>query len=473
MTLTFWLVAILMSALAAAFVLLPMFLSRRGDNAEDRTRVNVEIFSERLAELDVQLADEVITPEEFADLKAELEKNLLSETRSGYQVRAGRRDAGRLPYALAVLIPLFAIFAYAEFGLNWGALADLEIASSLRGATPGQESGGQPHDSGSFDASVARLAERLQSQPDNDEGWFLLAQSYMNLELYERASGAFRHLLDRYPTDPDLATYYAEALFLADGRQISPRVDEAIMKTLALDPGNITMLEIRGMDAFARGELAEARASFTRALASNPEPARASLLEQAIARIDTMPGAPQVTESPAGTQAEGARVQQENPGQALAATGETRSGATRSGETRSGETRSGETRSGATRSDATRSGETRSLNVLVEVGDTVDVGMDTPVFVFARAVTGPPMPLAVARLSRRDLPTLVQLDESMAMMPGMGLANFDQVQVVARISMSGIANAGPDDFEARSAAIDLSTPNPVIKLRVDSRIRDL
>ncbi|XOV89899.1 MAG: c-type cytochrome biogenesis protein CcmI [Pseudomonadota bacterium] len=448
MTLTFWLVAILMSALAAAFVLLPMFLSRRGDNAEDRTRVNVEIFSERLAELDVQLADEVITPEEFADLKAELEKNLLSETRSGYQVRAGKRDAGRLPYALALLIPLFAIFAYAEFGLNWGALADLEIASSLRGATPGQQSGGQPHDSGSFDASVARLAERLQSQPDNDEGWFLLAQSYMNLELYERASGAFRHLLDRYPTDPDLATYYAEALFLADGRQISPRVDAAIKQTLALDPGNITMLEIRGMDAFARGELAEARASFTRALASNPEPARASLLEQAIARIDTMPGAPQVTESPAGMQAEGARVQQQNPGQALAATGETGSG-------------------------QTRSGETRSLNVLVEVGDTVDVGMDTPVFVFARAVTGPPMPLAVARLSRRDLPTLVQLDESMAMMPGMGLANFDQVQVVARISMSGIANAGPDDFEARSAAIDLSTPNPVIKLRVDSRIRDL
>ncbi len=448
MTVTFWLFAILMSVVAAAFVLLPLYLSRRSDNAEDRTRVNVEIFTERLTELETQRTDEVITAEEFSDLKAELEKNLLSETTSSYEVRAGKRDVGRLPYALALLVPVFAIFAYAEFGLNWGALADLEIASSLRSASPGADASSQPHATGAMDSSVARLAERLQSQPDNDEGWFLLAQSYMNLELHERAAGAFKHLLDRYPSDPDLATYFAEALFLADERKITARVDAAMSRTLQLDPGNITMLEIRGMDAFARGELAVARASFTSALESKPEPARATLLEQAIARIDGMPGAPPV------------------PGPGSTATGPAQASVAQSAVPPMA-------RQGTAAKAPAAAGATRSLDVLVEVGDAVDVGMDTPVFVFARAVSGPPMPLAVQRLSRRDLPTLVQLDESMAMMAGMGLANFDKVQVVARISMSGIANAGPDDFEARSAEIDLTSPSPVIKLKVNSRIRDL
>jgi cytochrome c-type biogenesis protein CcmH len=82
------------------------------------------------------------------------------------------------------------------------------------------------------------------------------------------------------------------------------------------------------------------------------------------------------------------------------------------------------------------------------------------------------MPLAVQRLNVAGLPTLIKLDESMAMMKGMGLADFDQVQVVARISSSGIANASPDDYEVKSGKIDLTTSVPVIKLKIEKKIRD-
>ena len=82
------------------------------------------------------------------------------------------------------------------------------------------------------------------------------------------------------------------------------------------------------------------------------------------------------------------------------------------------------------------------------------------------------MPLAVQRMVRGALPKLVQLDESMAMMEGMGLANFDQVQVVARISSSGIANVSPDDYEVISATIDLTKDNPVIKLTIKNQVKD-
>jgi cytochrome c-type biogenesis protein CcmH len=114
----------------------------------------------------------------------------------------------------------------------------------------------------------------------------------------------------------------------------------------------------------------------------------------------------------------------------------------------------------------------RRIQVLVEVADSVDVGASKSVFVFARAVNGPPMPLAVERLVRGALPKLVTLDESMAMMQGMGLANFDKVQVVARISSSGIANVSPDDYQALSETIDLTSELSVIKLKIEKQVKD-
>jgi cytochrome c-type biogenesis protein CcmH len=114
----------------------------------------------------------------------------------------------------------------------------------------------------------------------------------------------------------------------------------------------------------------------------------------------------------------------------------------------------------------------RVIQVLVEVSESVKVDSSSQVFIFAKAISGPPMPLAVQRLNVAGLPTLVKLDESMAMMEGMGLANFDQVQVVARISSSGIANASPEDYEIKSGRIDLTAPVPVIKLKIEKKIRD-
>ena len=111
----------------------------------------------------------------------------------------------------------------------------------------------------------------------------------------------------------------------------------------------------------------------------------------------------------------------------------------------------------------------RQLQVLVEVAESVDVDADAEVFVLARAIGGPPMPLAIQKLARSDLPGLVMLDEKMAMIQGMGLADFDEVQVVARISASGGADISPEDFEIVSSPIDMTKENPVIKLEIETK----
>jgi cytochrome c-type biogenesis protein CcmH len=412
---SFWLIALVLGAGASAFVLLPLFLRRDGF-LQDREGINVGLYEERLSELESQRAEGQLAEADFTLLKTELQQNLLSDTGDESGKLIASVGIGKLPMVLALLVPAFAFFAYADLGLSWGALTDLEISQELQTD--------KPHGDGMQLSTVDKLAMSMKQQPENHEGLFMVAQSYLKLSQFEKAAAAFENLFSIYPGDARLASYIAESLFLADKRKITPRVEAAIQKTLALNPHDIGMLEIKGMDAFVKGDLETSLEYFNKA-AVTAEGRRAESIKQAIERVELALG-----RTPSDM-AE-ARVDSKEE---VSSTG-------------------------------------RVIQVLVEVAESVKVDSSSQVFIFAKAISGPPMPLAVKKLNVAGLPTLVQLDESMAMMKGMGLANFDQVQVVARISSSGIANSSPDDYEIKSGRIDLTAPVPVIKLKIEKKIRD-
>lgn len=439
----FWLISVVLCLAAAGFVLIPLFRHRPTEDGQaDRSLLNVELYRERLAELENNQLEGEITAEQFASLKLELEHNLLSETEmrdegtpetayGNAMSGAQSRKIPKLVLTAALLVPLFAVTAYSDFGLSWGAINDLELASQFKTTSP--------HDNDGMRGSILRLAKRLENQPENHDGWFLLGQSYMNLGEFEKSAGAYQHLLEKFPEDAGLSGYYAEALFLADDRKMTARVSKAIDAAYSLNPQNVAMLEIKAMNAFRAGELGVAVTLFEKALATGVEGERAGLIQQAIARLRAELGnkaPPPVT--PAGPVAPLAN-------NAPAA---------------------------ATKAADSRSAPIRSVQLLVEVADTVESNPNDSVFVYAKANAGPPMPLAVERMRVADLPRLVTLDETMGMMQGMSLANFDAVILVARISSSGIANTSPDDFQAASGVVDITSENPVIKLLIESRVRD-
>jgi len=72
------------------------------------------------------------------------------------------------------------------------------------------------------------------------------------------------------------------------------------------------------------------------------------------------------------------------------------------------------------------------------------------VFVFARAVSGPRMPLSMLRIQVKDLPVDFNLDDSMGMTPQMKLSDFPEVVIVARVSKAGSAIPQPGDLEGVS-----------------------
>jgi cytochrome c-type biogenesis protein CcmH len=434
---SFWILALLMCAIAAAFILLPLYLNRRARaSAKDRTRVNVDIYEERLAELQASLSAGEIDEPEFELMKAELQNTLLNDTVEEEPATPVAAGVGRLPIVVAILVPAFALFAYSGVGLSWGAIDDVELAR--------QFNKDDAHGHGSMDADVARLAKQMQKEPGNDQGWFLLAQSYMNLELYSKAAESFQHLIDRYPGDYNLASYYTQAIYMADERTVTPRVDEAINRTLKLNPHDISVLEIRAMDAYSKGNYGSSIKFFRQALVGKPDKQRAKMINDAIAGVEKQ------------MRKEGLKVPEEAPASTPP------SPAMETGQP---------TVAQATNTNPKGTAH-RSLRVLVEVGDDVQAPSDASVFVFAKAMNGPPMPLAVQRMSRTELPKLVKLDDTMGMIQGMSLANFNDVEVVARISSSGIANASPDDYEARSGAIDLTRPQSVITLKIEHKRKD-
>jgi len=89
-------------------------------------------------------------------------------------------------------------------------------------------------------------------------------------------------------------------------------------------------------------------------------------------------------------------------------------------------------------------------------------------FVFAKAASGPPMPLAVQRLADARLPLTVTLDDSMAMAPGLKLSAFDQYVITARLSAGGSVQAQPGDLEGRAEARRATASEAPVSVTIDT-----
>jgi cytochrome c-type biogenesis protein CcmH len=83
-------------------------------------------------------------------------------------------------------------------------------------------------------------------------------------------------------------------------------------------------------------------------------------------------------------------------------------------------------------------------------------------FVFARETNGPPMPVAIMRATKKDLPFTFRLDDSNSMMPSRTLSNVAMVVIVARLSKSGQAMPQSGDLEGMSQPVKPGTDGVTI-----------
>lgn len=388
--------------------LLPPLLRRRKAGDVDRVATNVALLKSQLAELEAERARGTVSDELYVQTKADLDRRVLEEAQA-VPASAPAREGwyGRIAAAvIAVAVPVVA-------ALTYGRLGDPAAFDPL--AQTGTKSG-SPHqlDAAGMEQMVAKLAERLQSEPGNADGWAMLARTYYQQRKFPEAAAAYRKLIALVPDDADVLADFADALAMAQGRSLAGEPIALVKKALEVSPTQWKALAMAGTEAFDRKDFKAAVDYWERLRASlPPESPIAQQIAGSIAEARQLGGLP------AG----------EAPRPAIAAAPPAK----------------GEAKAAA---GAQVSGVVKLSPKLAANANPEDI-----VFIFARAAEGPRMPLAVHRVQVKDLPAKFALDDSMAMSPQFRISNFPEIVVAALVAKGGTAKPQPGDLEGQSKPI--------------------
>jgi len=406
----FVLLAALLAALALGFLLVPLLRVRAQAAQDDRADANAEIYRNQLAELDADRARGLVSEARYAETRAEIERRLAEDLASGAAAAPAARagwPGSRLAIALGVALPLVAIGLYLLVGTP-AALdptAGARSAQSTHEVTPEQ-----------IEAMVAQLAARLEREPNNPEGWMMLARSQAALGRYAESAKAYARAIEFGGKNANVLADYADVLAMAAGRDLRGEPYRLIQEALKLDPDHVKALALAGTAEFHMENYDAAIMHWERLMkALPPDSPLAEGVRSGLATARERSGKPPLA----------------------SATPTAPSGAP----------------SASTPPPAAAGAETVQGIVMLDGALAANVKPDDVVFVLARAAEGPRMPLAVKRIAVRDLPYAFRLDDSMAMAPGAKLSLFPRVVVMARISRAGNAAPQKGDLEGASAPI--------------------
>ena len=101
---------------------------------------------------------------------------------------------------------------------------------------------------------VARLAERMQANPDDMQGWLMLARSYKTMGRYEEAAAAYAKAEKVIDDDPELLASYAETIAMASGNGLKGKPSQLIARALKIDPQHPHSLFLAGAAAMGAGD---------------------------------------------------------------------------------------------------------------------------------------------------------------------------------------------------------------------------
>jgi cytochrome c-type biogenesis protein CcmH len=252
----FWLICATFVAIGLTFVLPPLLQRSDKELETDEAsseKANVEVYRDQLAELRSDLANGLITEEQFQQDRQEYERRLLDDvaaTESPAAPEGG--NSRRLAYLVALALPLVAVLFYLRVGHPSALSATPAPAGRSKEAPPPEAN---PTDAAGFspqriEANVAALAKKLEENPNDVSGWIMLGRSYTSLEKYAEARDAYKKATAIKSDDADLLADYAFVAAMANDKKLTGEPTEIINKALKIDPENPKALELAGSAAF-------------------------------------------------------------------------------------------------------------------------------------------------------------------------------------------------------------------------------
>ena len=146
-------------------------------------------------------------------------------------------------------------------------------------------------------AMVDRLAARLQKNPDDAQGWTMLARSYTVLGRFDEALPAYARAAELQPNNPQLLADYADAVAATKNSANNPQSIALIERALKADPKHPKALALSGTVAYERGDYATAIAEWQKI--ADALPPGSETAERVQASIADAP--PRPTDDPVAT----------------------------------------------------------------------------------------------------------------------------------------------------------------------------
>ncbi|HMS85126.1 MAG TPA: c-type cytochrome biogenesis protein CcmI [Nitrospira sp.] len=418
MTATFWAIVSAMTLAILGLVLRPLLMRQSAVSSEQEKKLPV--YRQQFSELEQDLANGLLTDEQYQAARSELERRVLEETGStetSMTTSGGIVNLRFVALSLAMIIPAASGVLYWTLG-NPAAMTHPTVSAAQGG------SGGDGQMADGLNQLIEQLRKKLEQNPNDGVGWGLLARSYMAMERYADAVPIFERATKLDPENAGLLADYADALAVHQGRKLEGRPETLIQKALKLDPHNVKALMLSGTIAYNRKDFARAAKEWEDAHAYLPPDDQESSdqLKASIAEAKRrMGGGPSMNMMVANPPMEAAKPTK----------------------------------------PAAQSGQSRAITGKVVLGPNLASKASLPdtLFVFAKDVAGPPMPVSIVRASRKDLPFTFRLDDSTSPMPSRKLSDIDTVVIVARLSKSGKAMPESGDLEGMSQPIKPGAEN--------------
>ncbi len=389
----------LLIAIALCFLLIPLWLKPEIVSNDD-SQINIELAQKKLQALKTDLENDLITQTQYELLKNELLVNLQRDLKQS-ETRVIDDKKGRwLAIPLGVFVPLLALAVYSVKG-DFRAFDD----TAIKGEMPTKSAA-------DINGMVAKLAQKMAQNPDDSEGWIMLARSYKVLKRYPEAVEALRKARALTGEQPEVLLQLADVLAMEKGGTLLGEPAELVAKVLKLDADNGMALWLYGLANAEDSKFNEA-IGYWQKLQTHYQPQDADYLE--VQKL--IDQAREALGQPAPV-AENKAVK-----------------------------------------------NNKGIHLMVSLDDKFKATANPEdfVFIYAQPAQGGKMPLAVVKKQVKDLPLEVTLDDSMAMMPTMALSSVANVQVSARVSHTGnaIAQSGePIGKMPLSTTVD----NGVVKL---------
>jgi len=409
MTLIFWFSASAMTLCVIGLLLWPLLRRTTGTVTGDHES-RLAVYRQQFAELDQDHKSGTLRDELYQQSRCELERRLLDETGGTDTTPTPGRwqvDSRLVAAVLAIIIPTASVALYWELG---NPLAVTHPSVSVLSAQENSDSGHQSVEG--IEALSERLKKKLEQNPNDGAGWALLARSYVEMGRHSDAVGIYEKAMKLLPDDPQLLVDYADALGVLHGRNLAGKPELLIQQALKLDPNHVKALMLAGTVAFDRKQFKQAVQFWERATANLPLDVEGEVRKELLSAIAEAKGL-----------AGGKPVMVKAVGEAA--------------------------------SSMTPGGSAAAISGIVSLAPSLAAKaapMDT-LFVFAREVNGPPMPVSIVRAAKQDLPFTFRLDDSTSPMPSRKLSSAGTVVIVARLSKSGQAMPQSGDLEGVSQLV--------------------